>query len=150
MRPSVKLAFVIGSGGAVAAVAGVSLGMALHRPWQDFDGAQAPGILFPAARAAERAPRTLTASDRPEDDPMQYAGYLPADPLPVTRPDGSPLDAVPAVQDAQREDADQALAEDSAAPPPVGAAGAMDTTPPGEPPPMQQASVQAGADPSVY
>jgi len=86
-------------GSAIAALSGLLLGLLLHAPWQDHSNG--PQILFSSAAAAELA-RPANADDGQAlsaDDPQaaansQYAsldgayndpGYIPPDPLPVTR-----------------------------------------------------------------
>jgi hypothetical protein len=88
-------------GSAIAALCGLLFGLLFHAPWQNHAGG--PQILFASAAAAElaRAPsvdddnaappsedqeitkgdRQLAALDETYNDP----GYIPPDPLPVTR-----------------------------------------------------------------
>lgn len=74
-------------GSAAAALMGLSLGMALHGPWQSKAGG--PRLMFGSAAAAEQAQdgETIQASaDATQTaDATLYDGSLPAAPLPVVR-----------------------------------------------------------------
>jgi hypothetical protein len=78
-------------GAAAAALMGLSLGVALHGPWQAKDGG--PRILLSSAAAAQTAQADDSAyggyveasAQTAQTDASLYEGSLPAAPLPVTR-----------------------------------------------------------------
>lgn len=72
-------------GSAAAALMGLSLGVALHGPWESKAGG--PRMMFASAAAAEPADdgELVDASYAAAPDAYVYDGSLPADPLPVTR-----------------------------------------------------------------
>jgi hypothetical protein len=75
-------------GSAAATVMGLSLGIALHGPWESKAGG--PRFMFASAAAAEPAgdegARDATLASNDQSDPSYlYEGYLPASPMPVVR-----------------------------------------------------------------
>jgi hypothetical protein len=77
-------------GSAAAALMGLSLGVALHGPWEQKAGG--PRLLFSSAAAADLAQPAddgdiiqASGDSTQMADTYLYDGYLPADPLPVVR-----------------------------------------------------------------
>jgi hypothetical protein len=77
-------------GSAAAALMGLSLGVALHGPWQSKAGG--PRLTLASAAFAETAPPAdggdiiqASADGAQTADATLYDGYLPADPMPVVR-----------------------------------------------------------------
>jgi hypothetical protein len=98
-------------GSAIAALCGLLLGLMLQQPWQKHPGG--PQILFASAAAAElaRPANTEDEAAAPAEDDQQAVGaaqlasldatyndpgYIPPDPLPVTRLDPDRFDVTPA------------------------------------------------------
>lgn len=112
-------------GSAVAALVGLTFGLALHIPWDKHPGG--PRILLSQAEAAE--PARPVVADEPTDRPVaapvelvdEDTSYLPPTPLPVTRLHPEMFDMRPAAADeAERQDVDDAVADDTPpAPPPA-------------------------------
>ncbi len=107
-------------GAAISALSGLALGLLLQQPWQKHPGG--PQILFNSAAAAElsrppssddnasapfedqqaRGNAQLAALDAAYNDP----GYIPPDPLPVTRLDPGRFDVKPAADQIEADEAD--------------------------------------------
>jgi hypothetical protein len=109
-------------GSALAALIGLLAGLVLHGPWENH--ARAPQIWFSSAAAEQLArPQTNTdavAAVQPEQPQQQFAdldvGYLPPDPLPVTRLAPERFDPRPAASEVEREDVDDLAADAAPAP----------------------------------
>jgi hypothetical protein len=112
-------------GTAVSTCLGLTLGLALHGPWQSRPGG--PQILSASAAAAELARpandadliETAAPTEIPAYADLSVAdtGQLPADPLPVTRltrRGGGPIRAREDVQSVTTEPLDQEMRDDEA------------------------------------
>jgi hypothetical protein len=109
-------------GSAIAALCGLLFGLMLHTAWEKHPGG--PQILFSRAEAAEAHPDPAASSDAiAASNQTEVAdldvGYLPPDPLPVTRLHPEMFDVQPAAADeAEREDVDDLAAEEPPSAPP--------------------------------
>jgi hypothetical protein len=105
-------------GAAIAALCGLLMGLMLQQPWQKHPGG--PRILLASAAAAELArppsddDRASASSEDPQaegnvqlaalDATYNDPGYIPPDPLPVTRLDPDRFDVQPAADQIEREE----------------------------------------------
>jgi len=107
-------------GSAVAALAGILFGMALHVPWQKHPGG--PQILSRPPELAAAADPSADSPPAPAASPTELADldttHVRPDPLPVTRLHPEMFNVQPAAAgEAERQDADDLVADD--APPPL-------------------------------
>lgn len=113
-------------GSAVAALCGLLLGLLLQQPWRSHPGG--PQILFSSAAAAELAQPSRNDSDAGApfeeqqiaegaqpladlDATYNDPGFIPPDPLPVTRLDPGRFDTQPAAADPADRVADDDVAD---------------------------------------
>ncbi len=104
-------------GSAIAALAGLMLGLAFHGAWEKHPGG--PQILFSAAQAAVTHPdpadsvEAIATTDQTEVADLD-TGYVKPDPLPVVRLHPEMFDVQPAATDgAERTDADDLVKDNS-------------------------------------
>ena len=114
-------------GSAIATLVGLLFGLMLHAGWEQRPGG--PRILFSTAAAAEptHPGAYASAEDGPAADQVELAdldtSYATPDPLPVTRLAPQMFDVQPDVQpaaadEAERQDADDVIADDVQQSPP--------------------------------